>query len=108
MSCASLYFPSQTNRRTLGRYSKASGLALLLGCPAQIVSSFSCNLSENTLPYTIAPSLPFPIGNASFQYCAGRSYHNICGADITDSDGSTNKAMIIAIFLYVIFMVVWD
>ena len=65
--CASRYFPSNTNRRTLGIYSNALGLALLLGRPAQIVSSFNWICSTPGLPNTIAPNRPLPSGSASVQ-----------------------------------------
>ena len=60
-------FSSNTNRRTLGIYSNASGLALLLGRPAQIVSSFNWICSTPGLPNTIAPNRPLPSGSASVQ-----------------------------------------
>ena len=77
MSCASLYLPCHTSSLTFGRYSLASGFALLLGRPAQIVSSLSCRRSAAGVPYTIAPSRLLPIGRASVHIVAGLSYHRM-------------------------------
>ena len=90
MSCASLYLPSHTNWRTLGRYSKASGLALLLGRPAQMVSSLSCSRSADGTPKIMAPNRLLPMGSASVHVVAGLSYHSTwaegCGLMMLFSD----------------------
>ena len=70
----------------------AFGLGLLFGCPVHIVSSLSCNLSTVGIPYTIAPSLPLPRGNASVHTLAGSLYHNLyCCAHIGNDIIQTRK-----------------
>src|SRR5690554_3701836 len=69
---------------------------MLLGDPAQMVSSLICSRSTAGLPKTIAPSLPLPMGSAWFQFSDGASYHSFksfccCATTLNPIVNSSNR-----------------
>src|SRR5581483_10570650 len=73
-ACASRGLPAKSKRRTSGKFFSASGLLRSRFSPAQTVSSLSWICSVSTLPKTMPPSRPLPIGLASIHLLAGCRY----------------------------------
>lgn len=73
-AAALAHLPSNSRRRTSGRYLGASGVGSgLTGPPPHSVSSLRLSVSSPTPPYTITPMLPLPSGRASSKRVAGLS-----------------------------------
>ena len=96
--CAWVHWFAKTSRRISASAPRPRELLGSCGPPAQTVSSLSCSRSASTLPNTMAPSRPLPIGNARSQSVpAALSYQSARSPAASTCGGAAEPARATAV-----------